>query len=191
MKNLVITLVASLFALSAMTASAAPAPTKKKHQTTLGLYLSPTEAYNLKKDGGEKVLFVDIRTQAEQEFVGQPTNIDKNIPSEFRDFTKYDAKKKRHGKVPNKQFVTDIEELVKSNGLSKDSDIILICRSGSRSAKMTNVLAKNGYTKVYTVLDGFQGGKNKADHKKRNKAGWKHDNLPWTWKLVPEKMYLK
>lgn len=191
MKKLLLSLVASVFALSATMAHAAPAPSKKKHQTSLGLYLNPTEAYELKKSGGEKVLFVDIRTQAEQEFVGQPANIDKNIPSEFRDYTKYDAKKKRHAKVPNLNFVSDMDKLVKTKGLSKDSEIILICRSGSRSAKMTDLLAKNGYTNVYTVLDGFQGGKNKADHKKRNKTGWKVANLPWTWKLAPEKMYLK
>ena len=41
----------------------------------------------------------------------------------------------------------------------------------------------------YTVTTGVQGGKNKADHKKRNKAGWIHDNQPWTWKLTEEVMY--
>lgn len=191
MKKLLLALVAAAFTVSSAIAVAADAPSSKKKQTTLGLYLTPKEAYDMKTSGGEKVLFVDIRTQAEQEFVGQPADIDKNIPFEFRDFTKYDAKKKRHGKVMNENFVAEVEELAKSKGLSKDGKIIFICRSGVRSAKAADMMAKNGYSKVYTVVTGVQGGKNKADHTKRNKEGWIHDNLPWTWKLVPEKMYMK
>lgn len=191
MKKLLIALMTSVFAFFSVAVMAADAPSNKKKLTKLGLYLTPTEANEMKTKGGDKVLFVDIRTQAEQEFVGQPTNIDMNIPWEFRDFTKYDEKKKRHAKALNKNFVAEVEALAKSKGLGKNDSIIFICRSGFRSGKAADAMADKGYKKVYSVTTGVQGGKNKADHKKRNKEGWIHDNLPWTWKLIPEKMYFK
>jgi rhodanese-related sulfurtransferase len=44
--------------------------------------------------------------------------------------------------------------------------IILICRQGNRSARAVDVLAKEGYKKVYTVTDGT--------------LGWQKNNLPWS-----------
>ncbi len=70
-----------------------------------------------------------------------------------------------------------------------------MCRSGKRSAKAVNVLAKAGYSKVYTVVDGYEGGKlkkgkNKGKNKgKRFKDGWKNSGLPWTYSLDKDMMY--
>lgn len=189
MKKLLLAMIASVFALSSITSFAAETPAKKKKQTKLGLYLTPSEANQMKTKGGKDVLFVDIRTPGELEFIGYASGTDKNIPWEFRNYKKFDTKKKRYGTDKNGQFVSDINKLVKAKGLDKDSEIILICRSGVRSAKASNKLADNGYTKVYTVTSGVQGGKNKKDHKKRNKEGWIYDNQPWSWKLTPEIMY--
>lgn len=189
MKKLTAFFLTALLALTAFSALAADKPSNKKKQTSLDLYLTPAEAHEMKTKGGDKVLFIDTRTPAELEFTGYPKGVDRNIPLENRDFTTFDPKKHRFAKVMNKDFVSDVNKLVKEKGLDKDTKIILICRSGSRSAKAVNMLAKEGYTHAYTVTTGFQGGKNKADHKKRNKEGWKHDNLPWTWKLTPEVMY--
>ncbi|MPQ77302.1 rhodanese-like domain-containing protein [Hydrogenovibrio sp. JE_KL2] len=183
MKKLLLTFAAVTFALSSVSAFAAPTPSSKKKQTTLGLYASPHEAYEMKKKGGEKVLFIDVRTPAELEFVGVPTDIDKNIPLVYRDFSKYDAKKKRFATVKNKNFVKDVEALAKKHGIGKDGTIIFMCRSGDRSAVAVNMMAKAGYTHAYTLVGGFQGGPNKADHGKRNKVGWMNDNLPFTQKL--------
>lgn len=191
MKKLLLTLATLTFALSSVTAFAADAPKSKKKQTTLGLYASPKEAYDMKMKGGDKVLFVDVRTPAEEEFVGVPTIMDKNIPLQFRNFSKYDAKKHRYATNMNKNFVAEVENLVKAKGLNKDSKIIFMCRSGDRSAKAVNMMAKAGYTHAYTLLHGFQGGHNKADHGKRNKAGWMNDNLPFTQKLDQNKMYFQ
>lgn len=191
MKKLLLTFAAVTFALSSASAFAAPTPHSKKKQTTLGLYASPQEAYDMKMKDGNKVLFIDVRTPAELEFVGTPTVIDKNIPLVYRDFSKYDAKKKRFGTVKNKQFVSEVEALVKAKGLSKDSKVIFMCRSGDRSAAAVNMMAKHGFTHAYTLVGGFQGGPNKADHGKRNKVGWMNDNLPFTQKLKKDILELK
>ncbi len=49
-----------------------------------------------------------------------------------------------------------------------------------------------GYTQVYVVTDGFEGGKIKSGERKnwRLKNGWKNAGLPWSYKLNMEKMYM-
>ena len=66
-------------------------------QSKLGLYLSAPEAYNMKSEGGAKVLFIDIRTKGEFQFVGTPTVTDQNIPyMEIDDPTTWDKKNNRY-----------------------------------------------------------------------------------------------
>jgi len=88
--------------------------------------------------------------------------------------------------------VSDVGVALKTKGLSKSDTIILMCRSGKRSVKATNLLADNGYTKVYTVVDGYEGGKVKESKNKgkRMKNGWKNSGLPWTYSLDRDYMYL-
>jgi len=43
----------------------------------------------------------------------------------------------------------------KASGLSKDKDVILICRSGSRSSKASKLLKKQGFTQVTNVKGGM------------------------------------
>ena len=52
----------------------------KKKQTKLGLYLTAKEAHKIISKNPSKVLFVDIRTRAEINFLGMPTVADANIP---------------------------------------------------------------------------------------------------------------
>lgn len=67
-----------------------------------------------------------------------------------------------------------------------------MCRSGSsRSAPVVNELAKKGYKVVYTLTDGFQGGKRKTGPQKslRTKDGWQNSGLDWSWKYPKEKVW--
>jgi hypothetical protein len=66
-------------------------------QTKLGLYLSAPDAYKMKSEGGAKVLFVDIRTKGEFQFLGTPTVVDQNIPyMEIDDLGGWDKKNNRY-----------------------------------------------------------------------------------------------
>jgi len=68
-----------------------------------------------------------------------------------------------------------------------------MCRSGgTRGAPATKLLEGKGYKNVYVVTDGFEGGTVKKGEKKnwRIKNGWKNANLPWSYKLNKEKMYM-
>ena len=64
-----------------------------------------------------------------------------------------------------------------------------MCRSGVRSAAVAALLHKLDYNNVYSVIDGFEG--DKSDTGKRNQNGWKNSNLPWSYELDKEKMYIE
>lgn len=164
---------------------AAEKPKSIKKQTAAGKYLTAKEAYDLKQKRGEELLFIDIRTPSELVFVGAPENLDMNIPFLTLDYKQWDESKSSFIKVPNTQFIPEINRVIDAKKLTKESSIILLCRSGKRSAEAANLLISSGYSKVYTVIDGFEGDTKKwGDNKgKRVVNGWKNAGLPWTYKL--------
>lgn len=153
---------------------------KKKH-TTLELYFTPTEAYNHMQKSGDRTLFIDVRDPIEVNYTGMPSVADANVPFKFADTSKFHMKKKQFNMKPNKNFVSNIDERLKSKGLTNSDTVILMCRSGVRSAKAANALAKAGYTKVYSLTEGFEGDSVKAgaDKGQRTINGWKNASLPW------------
>lgn len=174
-------------------ANAATAPEDKDKITSLGLYLTAKEAYGIKISEKEKVLFIDVRTRAELAFLGMATDVDANIPYMLvGDWDEWDDKKQNFKMYPNSNFLPYFEEYVNEHNFNKNSKIILICRSGNRSSAAANLLAKVNYTNVYSVVDGFEGDKSKADEKcTRNINGWKNMDLPWSYKLDEDKMYME
>lgn len=182
----------ALVALTATLSVAAPTPKSKKKQTMSGKYLTAKEAASLIAKHGKTSLFIDVRTPAEVEYVGYSYLMDANVPWHLKDFSKWNAKKKRFSDTPlNKNFVSDVKKVLKAKGLNKNSNIVLMCRSGARSAKASNAMFKAGYKNVYTIVDGFEGGKDKK-HKQRTVNGWKNSAPANTWgyKLDKNKMYI-
>ncbi|MEW6766119.1 MAG: rhodanese-like domain-containing protein [Pseudomonadota bacterium] len=168
-----------------------PAKVQEQKQSDLRLYLSAREAHDLKAADG-KVLLVDVRTPEEVQYVGNADKMmDANIPYVLNDISAYDDKLKHYKNMANSNFTVAMEELLEKKGLNKDSAIILMCRSGDRSAKAASLLAKAGYTKVYSVVDGFEGDKAKDGENKgkRTVNGWKNANLPWSYHMDKDKMY--
>jgi len=163
-----------------------------KKQTRPGLYMTAEQAYKHTTDHMDKTLFVDIRTPGELNYLGVTTVMDTHVPLVFMDTIGWDDKKHRYLRADNKNFVADIETRLKQKGLTKDDTVILMCRSGKRSAKAVNMLAAAGFTRVYSVVDGYEGdkakeGKNKG---KRTVNGWKNSGLPWTYSLDKDLMYI-
>ena len=111
-----------------------------------------------------------------------------NVPSKFMTYA-WDEKKKESAMKPNPNFVKEINQR-----FAKDDTILVICRSGNRSAASVNLLAKAGFTKAYNITDGFEGDKIKEPQSpnlgKRMQNGWKISNLPWTYDLDVNLMYL-
>ena len=81
------------------------------------------------------------------------------------------------------------EALLARKGLTKTDKIILICRSGDRSARAINQMADLGFTDVWNLYEGFEGDLS-ADGR-RSVNGWKNAGLPWTYKLEKTKVYLQ
>jgi rhodanese-related sulfurtransferase len=86
-----------------------------------------------------------------------------------------------------------LAEKLEQSGFNKESTILLMCRSGTRSSKAASLLNKLGYSKAYTVVDGYEGDKVKEGEYKDQRLvnGWKNANLPWTYKLPEEKVYVE
>ncbi len=191
---LTLTLVAALgsFGVSPLLAGDVdPASVPDIKQSDLKLYLTAKEAYDMKKADG-KVLFIDVRTPEELQYVGNAGALmDANVPYVLNDISAYDDKLKHYKVAANSEFVTVVNDLVSKKGLNKDSEIVLMCRSGDRSSKGASLLAKAGYTKVYSVVDGFEGDKAKDGENKgkRTVNGWKNADLPWDYKMDKDKMY--
>ena len=162
-----------------------PAPKRSR----LGLYLSAPQAYELKLREGDKALFVDVRTRAEVMYLGTPTVTDAVVPlvNPVREFTVWDEAKETFRTDLNEGFVGELEKRLAQKGLGKGDTIILMCRSGDRSARAINMLlVDRGYGKVYTVVDGYEGDLSKAG--RRDVNGWKNAGLPWTYDLEKAKV---
>lgn len=164
----------------------------KKKVTTLGLYLHPTDAMKYVQENQGKVLFLDVRSREEVQFLGMSTLVDANIPyMQNPEWPEWNDAGKNFKLVPNSNFAADVERRLKEKGLAKNDPIILMCRSGDRSSLAVNLLAKQGYTKVYSVTEGYEGdivadGPLKGT---RSINGWKNDGLPWSYELDKKKVY--
>ena len=162
-----------------------PAGLSKKRQTPLGLYLTSVDAHRaLQADPG--IVFIDVRSVAEFNFVGHADSADQNIPSRFMS-SEYDAEKGAYGWTDNRNFVADVGALLAREGKNSDDPVFVMCRSGGRSAAAIRVLAEAGYTQVWSVIDGFEGGKDANGH--RTKAGWRNEDLPWTYRITANQHY--
>jgi rhodanese-related sulfurtransferase len=162
-------------------------------RTRMALYLTPQQAYEIKKKDPKGVAFFDIRTRAEAVYVGMPTDVDALVPYvEHQEImTDWDDKRHMYKLEPNQDFIPELERRLQEKGLTRNSPIILICRSGDRSSKAADRLQVAGYTKVYSVAEGVEGdtARGGPTDGQRVVNGWKNAQLPWTYKLEKAKMY--
>ena len=61
---------------------------------------------------------------------------------------------------------------------SVNRPVVLICRSGRRSADAGMALEKAGLPEVYNVLNGFEGDLDEHHHRNSHN-GWRYAGLPW------------
>ncbi|MFH1814879.1 MAG: rhodanese-like domain-containing protein [Pseudomonadota bacterium] len=161
-------------------------------RTTLDRYLTAAEAHRMVSESAANILFLDVRTQAEVSYVGAPAGMDANIPFMLVDFDHFDTRSRRFTLHKNPSFVSAVEERLKAKGLDRTADVVLICRSGDRTTRAVNALAAAGFTRVWTVIDGFEGDTASAgaDRGKRTVNGWKNAGLPWTYALDSSQVWL-
>lgn len=171
--------------LAAAALAADPPQDQRKH-TKLGKYATAVEAYEMWRAAPDKVFIVDVRTPEEYDFLGHPA-MAPNVPSMLW-AGKYDAQKKAFPLAANPRFMEAMKQRFKPG-----DTLLLICRSGHRSATAANMLAEAGFTSVYSVVDGYEGDKiadkSSPNFDKRLKDGWRNSKNPWTTDLDDKLVY--
>jgi rhodanese-related sulfurtransferase len=181
-------LLATLSAAHAVDSASVP-PAKR---TKLGQYLTAQEAAASVEKNASKTLFLDVRSPAELAFVGMPALADANVPYMIEPtFPTWDSTRSTFKLEPNPDFLAEVRKRLGAKGLTANDAVVLICRSGDRSAAASNLLAEAGFKNVYTVVDGFEGDLATDGPKAGQRAvnGWKNAGSPWTYKLDKAKMY--
>jgi rhodanese-related sulfurtransferase len=115
-----------------------------------------------------RTLLIDVRSGMEYLFVGHPRGA---IHVPWIDEPDW---------IVNEHFATEIRKLG-LGGLQDgghDVAIVLICRSGKRSAEAGRVLIDAGITNVYNIDEGFEGELDDTHHRS-SLGGWRFHNLPW------------
>lgn len=168
-----------------------PASVPEAQRTRAGLYLEAREvpAFIAAAGGPERVLFIDVRTRAEAMYVGQAQGVDALVPYvEHQEImTDWDDRRGLYTLEPLQDFVPEMNRRREAKGLPKDAVVVLICRSGDRSSRGANRLLDAGWTRVHTVVDGFEGALSPAG--RRDVNGWKNAGLPWSYRLDKARMY--
>lgn len=128
--------------------------------------IPPSQAWDMlqKKD----VYLVDVRTNVEWKFIGQPNldSVNKNIISlEWRS-------------LPDMQVNPNFADRLIKEIPNKDAHILFLCRTGGRSAEAAVKMTELGYKNCYNIVNGFEG---ELDHNSHRGItnGWKASNLPW------------
>jgi len=160
----------------------------KAKQTSLGLYVTAKEAYKKWIAAPDAVKVFDVRTLEEYIYVGHAP-MAWNIPLLFQTH-EWNAEKGYFAFQPNPDFLSQAKEAA-----GPEDTILVMCRSGGRSAMAVNMLAEAGFTNVYQITDGMEGDAIKDPlsvfQGQRLMNGWKNSGLPWTYKPDPERIKLK
>jgi rhodanese-related sulfurtransferase len=121
--------------------------------------VTPVEAWTLVSQ--RQARLVDVRTPSEFKFVGAvPDSV--NVEWRGADI------------LPSAMFVSTLLHVAR-----KPEPVLLLCRSGVRSHSAARAAAAAGFTRVYNVLEGFEGQRSIAG-RRGEIDGWRRHGLPWT-----------
>ena len=115
-----------------------------------------------------KAQLVDVRTDAEWNFVGLPDLASAGKQAVLIQWQVY----------PSMQRNAAFEDQLKEAGFTPDHHIYFICRSGQRSFAAAQAAQAAGFPYAYNVADGFEGATDPHGHR-GIAAGWKAKGLPW------------
>ena len=121
--------------------------------------VSPQVAWRLFSQ--DQALLVDVRSAEERKFVG-------HVPGSL-----HVAWATGTALTRNPRFVRELEAKA-----GKHTPVLLLCRSGKRSALAAEAAGKAGLGLVFNVLEGFEGEINATGHR-GTQDGWRFQGLPW------------
>jgi rhodanese-related sulfurtransferase len=120
----------------------------------------PRQAWELVSSGAAVLL--DVRSAEERKFVG-------HVPD-----SQHVAWATGTALTRNPRFAREVESKFKD----KNTVLLLLCRSGKRSAAAAEVLTKAGFSNAFNVLEGFEGEIDAQQHRGVG-DGWRFRGLPW------------
>ena len=129
--------------------------------------MTPSEAWARLKNDANAVL-IDVRTDAEFGYVGRPDLATLNREMAIVSWCFFP------GNTANANFVADVA----ATGVTSETTIMFLCRSGVRSRHAAAAMTAAGYGDCHNVLEGFEGDKDTDGHRGTT-GGWKHAGLPW------------
>lgn len=121
--------------------------------------LSPLDAWDLVTAGAATLL--DVRTIEERAYVGR-------VPGSV-----HVAWATGTAMTRNPHFTRQVAAL-----LNKDTTLVVLCRSGKRSAAAAEALRKAGHARVFNIDEGFEGNLDAQGHR-GTADGWRFRGLPW------------
>jgi rhodanese-related sulfurtransferase len=119
----------------------------------------PQVAWALAQSGAAQL--VDVRSAEERKFVGHVPGVTHVAWATGTSLTR------------NPRFVRELDAKVR-----KDEPVLLLCRSGKRSALAAEAATKAGFAAVFNVLEGFEGELDDAQQR-GSSGGWRFHGLPW------------
>ena len=121
--------------------------------------IAPRDALALVESG--HAVLVDVRSAEERKFVGY-------VPGSV-----HVAWATGTSLTRNPRFARELEAKT-----GKDAVVLLLCRSGNRSALAAEAATKAGFSNAFNVLEGFEG---QLDEQQRRgtQDGWRFLGLPW------------
>ena len=129
--------------------------------------VSPQAAWEALKTDPDAVL-VDVRTDAEWNFVGLPDLSELGKKVVLIPWQMY----------PTMQVNSQFTENLRKAGVTPESRVYYLCRSGARSLAAGQAAQAAGFPQAFNVADGFEGPVGPDGHR-GGVAGWKAEGLPW------------
>ena len=129
--------------------------------------VAPRHAWDRLKSDPEARL-VDVRTEAEWNFVGVPDLGEAGKEAVLIPWQGYPD-----GRV-NGRFVEDL----RAAGVAEGAAVFFLCRSGGRSLAAARAAEAAGYKRAFNVAGGFEGPQDEAGHR-GGVGGWKAEGLAW------------
>jgi len=132
--------------------------------------IGPDETWERLKSDAHAQL-VDVRTDAEWNFVGVPDLSALNRQTLLCEWQRFPP-------ASNPNFTAEVEAALKQTNYRKGSPLFFLCRSGARSRAAAIAMTRLGYGPCFNVADGFEGALDQSKHR-GSAAGWKASGLPW------------
>jgi len=130
------------------------------------------DAYAL-LEGDSRSVLVDVRTQAEWNYVGTPDIQALGKAPLFLEWQSYPSL------AIDVNFTARLEALLEARGVERGASLVFLCRSGARSRQAAIAMTNAGWSPCFNVSDGFEGAL--GDSRQRGLvSGWKAGGLPWT-----------